>query len=86
VVCEKLQLRCEIQGSHGGDYEDNYLLGCDAMHLLREDVSEERSASIFRVEHRAACPSKTSAKIHDVTCQKTDIFTARMANNLTQNI
>jgi hypothetical protein len=41
---------CNILGFHGSDYEECHLLGCDAMALVRTDVSEEHIASIIRVE------------------------------------
>jgi hypothetical protein len=41
---------CKIGGFHGSDYEDCRLLGGYArMALVRNDVSEELSASIIRV-------------------------------------
>jgi hypothetical protein len=31
AVLNKLNLICDISGSHGGKYEENSLLGCSAM-------------------------------------------------------
>jgi hypothetical protein len=44
--------RCCILGSHNGAYEEFCLLGCDAVCLGQKFsyISEERTASIFRVE------------------------------------
>jgi hypothetical protein len=40
-------LKCEISGSHGGEYEDGCLLGCCAASSVTE-VSEVFAASIIR--------------------------------------
>jgi hypothetical protein len=39
-----------IRGFHGGDYEECRLLGCDAVRLVRIEVSEDSFASIIKVE------------------------------------
>jgi hypothetical protein len=48
INCKKLKL-C---GSHRGDHEEYYLLGCDAKHFTKssENISEEHSGSMFRVK------------------------------------
>jgi hypothetical protein len=41
---------CKIWGFHSGDYEERRLLGCDAVLLVRTDVSGESVTSIIRVK------------------------------------
>jgi hypothetical protein len=59
-VCRKRgnsrEIKCEILGSHDGDCEDYYFMGCDAGKKFT-DVSEVPAASIFREESLFSYPT-----------------------------
>jgi uncharacterized protein YkwD len=65
-------LHFEISGSHGGEYEDNCLLGCCAVVCQKlTDVSEVLAASMIKamlaLMMEAASTSKTSVNVYQNT-------------------
>jgi hypothetical protein len=57
-----------IWGSHSGGYEENYIVGYNAVQSIEKstDVSEEHIASIFRTKEQANKDTSVTAKGGDM--------------------